>query len=271
MPPSTLHARLRALLHPVFVSALFLLILNDHLLKAAFHNAVTGKLSDIAGVFAFAYFLGVLAGQRLVLAHLFVALAFAWWKSSASQPFIDTWNSGPWFDIARVVDPTDLVALLVLPVSAVILRRALRTANACRRGWSRWAVALVAVLAFTATSRAPSQVDVDMTYLSPVPAEALVTTVLARGGRTHVHDGGMGLVFDVEACGQAVALFDVRAAGDLSYLHLHRMESDDCDVEGQPWPLLFDGLQSALAPVRARLLRPHPMTDTAPPSPCPDT
>lgn len=269
MPPSTLHARLNALLHPAFVSALVLLIVNDHLLKAAFHNAATGKLSDFAGVFAFAYFLGVLAGRRLVLVHLAVALAFAWWKSPASQPFIDAWNSGPWFDITRVVDPTDLLALLVLPVSLTLLRRAWRMGTAARRVWVRWTVALVALLAFTATSRV-SRRDVDLTYLSPVPADALVATVLAQGGDADATDGGFMLVFEVEGCGEAWAHFEVQAAGDLSQLRLRTMESRQCEVEAVGWEQLFNGLRPALSLIQARLLTPHPLTGTSPAAACPD-
>lgn len=33
------------------LAAVGLLILNDHVLKAAWHNAITGKLSDVAGCF----------------------------------------------------------------------------------------------------------------------------------------------------------------------------------------------------------------------------
>ncbi|CAN7550946.1 hypothetical protein LJR143_003813 [Pseudoxanthomonas sp. LjRoot143] len=270
MPPSTLHARLNALLHPAFVSALVVLVVNDHLLKAAFHNAVTGKLSDFAGVFTFAYFLGVLAGRRLVLVHLAVALAFAWWKSPASQPFIDAWNTGPWFDITRVVDPTDLLALLVLPASLTLLRRAWRMGTAARRAWVRWTVALVALLAFTATSRV-SRRDVDLTYLSPVPADALVATVLAQEGDADASNGELMLFFEMESCGQAWARFEVQAAGDLTLLRLRRIESHQCDIEGFGWEQLFNDMRPALSLVQARLLRPHPITDTATTATCPET
>lgn len=46
-----------AVLRPVVVAALVLLILNDHLLKAAWPGVVTGKLSDIAGLILFPIFL----------------------------------------------------------------------------------------------------------------------------------------------------------------------------------------------------------------------
>ena len=41
---------LRALASPVAVVSLVLLVLNDHLLKQAWPGAVTGKLSDVAGL-----------------------------------------------------------------------------------------------------------------------------------------------------------------------------------------------------------------------------
>ena len=34
--------------HPLALAAVALLLLNDHVLKATFHNALTGKLSDVA-------------------------------------------------------------------------------------------------------------------------------------------------------------------------------------------------------------------------------
>lgn len=41
------------LLHPVVIGAVFTLIANDHWLKGALHNALTGKLSDLAGLVFF--------------------------------------------------------------------------------------------------------------------------------------------------------------------------------------------------------------------------
>lgn len=39
---------LEALLHPIVLVALAVWLVNDHYLKAAYHNTATGKLSDIA-------------------------------------------------------------------------------------------------------------------------------------------------------------------------------------------------------------------------------
>lgn len=56
----TTNLPLKKLGNPVFLIALFILILNDWVLKHTFNNTLTGKLSDFAGLFAFAFFLGIL-------------------------------------------------------------------------------------------------------------------------------------------------------------------------------------------------------------------
>ena len=38
------------LLHPAAFGAIVLLVLNDHIFKAAFPGPITGKLSDVAGL-----------------------------------------------------------------------------------------------------------------------------------------------------------------------------------------------------------------------------
>src|SRR5687768_980006 len=40
------------LFHPLTLVSVLVLVLNDHYLKAAFPSALTGKLSDFAGMFA---------------------------------------------------------------------------------------------------------------------------------------------------------------------------------------------------------------------------
>lgn len=54
------------LLHPITLGALGLLLLNDHVLKAAWPGPVTGKLSDLAGLAFFPILL--LGGWELILA-----------------------------------------------------------------------------------------------------------------------------------------------------------------------------------------------------------
>ncbi len=139
-----------ALLHPVPIAAIALLVINDHVLKAAFPGALTGKLSDVAGMAFFPLLLVsavevIAAAARrwrgpshglLVAAVVSTGLVFAFAKAVpagnaayetglgllqwpfrvaaaalASQPLP---RPAP---VEAATDPTDLVALpaLVLP------------------------------------------------------------------------------------------------------------------------------------------------------------
>jgi hypothetical protein len=101
---------LSLLLHPLFLINLFLLIANDHWWKYAYPNALTGKISDFAGVFVLAVFLVACFSIRKVIAVLVTALFFVWWKSPLSEPVIT------FFELVRVIDYPDLFALSVLPL-----------------------------------------------------------------------------------------------------------------------------------------------------------
>ena len=111
--------KLNILASPGFLLALCLLLLNDFLFKPLFHNSLTGKLSDFAGLFVFPLFWVALFPRSKLIIYLLTATLFAFWKSSHSQPLIDfssQWLSLP---INRTVDLSDLLALSVLPVSYV--------------------------------------------------------------------------------------------------------------------------------------------------------
>lgn len=108
------NSQFRILNSPLFLCSVGLLALNDWYLKATFHNALTGKISDFAGLFAFTVFIIVwLPRYREIIAWI-VALAFVWWKSPFSEDLI-AWWSNYCFPIHRVVDETDLMALFVIP------------------------------------------------------------------------------------------------------------------------------------------------------------
>ncbi|RQO75510.1 hypothetical protein DBR43_09195 [Pedobacter sp. KBW06] len=99
-----------------FLLCLFLLLLNDFYLKATFHNAFTGKLSDFCGLFIFPIFWSVLFPARKSTIYILTALFFIYWKSSYSDPFIHLFSEYL-FTIQRTVDFSDLFALMVLPLS----------------------------------------------------------------------------------------------------------------------------------------------------------
>ncbi len=74
------------LLHPVSLAAVALLVVNDHVLKAAWPGALTGKLSDVAGLAFFPLLLAAVAQQArpglrlrptVAVCALLTALVFA--------------------------------------------------------------------------------------------------------------------------------------------------------------------------------------------------
>lgn len=114
----------RALLHPAWLGALALLILNDHVLKGAelLPLWLTGKLSDVAGLLVAPMLFAAVGRARtpraVALAHLAVGAVFAALQLSA--PFAAVW--GGLFETLGVgwvtwQDPTDLLALPALALS----------------------------------------------------------------------------------------------------------------------------------------------------------
>ncbi|MEM6379528.1 MAG: hypothetical protein AAF705_15080, partial [Bacteroidota bacterium] len=113
---SKVQQRLKSITNPLFISCLLLLLLNDFYLKATFHNALTGKLSDFCGLIVFAWFwVALLPGIKQTI-FFSTALLFVWWKSPYAQSFIEFFSQA-FYPIDRVVDVTDLWALLVLPLA----------------------------------------------------------------------------------------------------------------------------------------------------------
>ncbi len=111
---------------PLFILVLGLLLLNDFYLKYEFSNLLTGKLSDITGLFLFPYFLSSLKIKWTKTIYLGTALLFIFWKSPFSQDLIIWWQTiGIGFN--RIIDYTDLFALFILPLSFYYFQKQLST------------------------------------------------------------------------------------------------------------------------------------------------
>jgi hypothetical protein len=132
-----------------YLGSLLLLVVNDHIFKVVCPGWITGKLSDFAGVFALAMFLGS-AMPRLFACGAAGAF-FVWWKSPLSQPVI---NALPW-QAGRVVDWTDLIALAILVGAFRLLPR---SPERTRIGIP---LAVLSLFAFAATSQQHASVSVD--------------------------------------------------------------------------------------------------------------
>lgn len=129
----------RALLHPVALSCLGLMVLNDQVLKWAFPGVLTGKLSDVAGLVFFPLLLVSMwewtlswRGQRPVASRraVWVALAmtgtvftaiqlspaagaaWSWGLGLLQAPF-----RGEWQPVRHTMDATDLWALPALGIA----------------------------------------------------------------------------------------------------------------------------------------------------------
>lgn len=125
----------RALASPWWIGAVVVLVLNDHVFKGSgwLPGWLTGKLSDFSGLFVAATLASVLLGAPLRggsrwaigLGHAVVTLPFAAIKTS---PMLSHLYETA-FHTRNVVDPTDLLALSVLPFSLWMTDRAARAVD----------------------------------------------------------------------------------------------------------------------------------------------
>lgn len=154
---------------PGFILGLILLLLNDHYLKSAFHNSFTGKLSDFAGLFIFPMFFAVLFPKFPKHVYWITAIGFIFWKLPFSGFFIETWNSIGIFSIQRVVDYSDLLALLILPFSFLYFEKQ----KSIQYRFTPIPIMIVAAFAFIATSQAREEIKVNQSYAFNYPLDTL--------------------------------------------------------------------------------------------------
>ncbi|MCP4580714.1 MAG: hypothetical protein GY839_03805 [candidate division Zixibacteria bacterium] len=127
---------LQILLKPAFLIALALLLLNDHLLKAAYPGWLTGKLSDFAGLFVMAVFVYAVidvitnrsgaakSKKSILLIHAVVGTAFIIWKTAPVEIMFAEINRFVSIPLpSRVKDISDLMALSILPLSYLYITR----------------------------------------------------------------------------------------------------------------------------------------------------
>lgn len=131
-----------ALLHPVPLVAIVVLLVNDHVLKAAYPGFVTGKLSDVAGLVFFPLLLVAIAElfgaprrPAVIVAVASTGLVFALVQIWAPATQLYRYGLGAlqWpfralvagkmigvVPVHAFADPTDLVALPALLVPLVL-------------------------------------------------------------------------------------------------------------------------------------------------------
>jgi len=168
---------------PLFVSALFVLLINDYFLKYQFTSWLTGKLSDFAGIFVFAQFFFALFPNKTRTTACITALSFVYWKSPLSQPLIDGWNSLAIVPVTRTVDASDLLALAMLPIARLYFFSLQRSPTPKTLAFPVALLALVAIMG-TAVPSTGHRLQFQMQD-GPLPSLSSIHGVLEEVARQH--------------------------------------------------------------------------------------
>lgn len=107
----------------IFLICLIVLFLNDHIFKFQYTSWFTGKLSDIAGIILLPMLLAYLFPKLKENSVFAAGLFFTFWKSPFSESFIKFYNFISPISIHRIVDYSDLLVLLLLPIPYLLIKK----------------------------------------------------------------------------------------------------------------------------------------------------
>lgn len=158
-----------------FIIGLMLLLLNDFYLKYEYSNFLTGKLSDFSGLFIFPFFVSVFV-PRPRMVYALTGLFFIFWKFEISQYFIDYVTKFTNLGFRRELDLSDLIALIVLPISYKYFQIKVASEKKNRFSLST-IICTLSIFAFCATSlprqTIKSDVVVNCSFVLPMTKEVL--------------------------------------------------------------------------------------------------
>lgn len=158
-----MNCRLSLLTDKYFILGLFCLLMNDLLLKYTFGGFITGKLSDMAGLFIFPFFWSSFFARHKLKIYLLTALIFLFWKIPLSTSLIHWMNHALGTGFGRVVDYTDLAALLILPFSYLYFTSRLATShNIGNSSAISILIVVITFFAFAATTLPTKEISVNM-------------------------------------------------------------------------------------------------------------
>ena len=150
----------------VFWMGVLVLFFNDFFLKPTFANALTGKLSDLTGLFILPIFLSVFFPKNIWVNCLLSGAIFLIWNSSLVQPFLDG-GTAMGVPFHRTIDPSDNWALMVLPISYAYIQREPKQKPRFRLpNWGYYTLGFLCMIPLLATTFAPNfEAEVNKKYV----------------------------------------------------------------------------------------------------------
>lgn len=141
-------------------------------MKNHYGNWLTGKLSDFAGLFIFPLFWTILFPKLKNRIYFATAIIFIYWKTVYSEFLINIINQYFTENLNRVVDLTDLLALVILPFSYLYSQKNDKKTINIKPIF----VIILASFSFMATSY-DTELDQNKTYTFDYPIDTLKTKI----------------------------------------------------------------------------------------------
>ncbi|MDR2650789.1 MAG: hypothetical protein LBC68_00535 [Prevotellaceae bacterium] len=177
------------ILNLYFVTGLIVLILNDFYLKYEYGNFLTGKLSDFTGLLIFPMFAASIIPKLRKSISIITGIGFVIWKLPLFTPVIDLINQIPFISIHRVIDYSDYMALLILPLSHYLInyhefRSIIKTELI--KYFSKFALLGISFFAFCATSvpwreMPKGTIYIGDSYNIKLPKDSVIVTIQRLG------------------------------------------------------------------------------------------
>ncbi len=190
------------IVNPYFICGLLVLILNDCYLKYEYSNILTGKLSDFAGLLIFPLFLASVFPRIGKAVSLITGIGFVLWKLPITTPVIDLINQIPFVHIQRVIDYSDYMALLILPLSHYLInghKTAITRSTDRLKIVFKMALMAVAFFAFCATSSTrpyempKGTIYIGTSYNIRIPKDSVINSIRKLGYNCDFYNDTTGI------------------------------------------------------------------------------
>jgi len=140
------------ILNSIFITGILVLFLNDHIFKFEFPGMLTGKLSDACGIVILPLLLTYIVPKVKEHSVWITMVLFTYWKSPYSQVVLDLYNQYVPIGISRVIDYSDLLVFVLLPIPYFLLKNDRYTASISIQKVNPMVIVLPSLLVLAATA-----------------------------------------------------------------------------------------------------------------------